>query len=305
LALNPNLSFPLQASGNTAMPFVTLSKDFVDQISACGEVLVVASPFYDPLVVKRAWCLYEAVMAHVHGVRTTVVSPPSEETALRDRINGADGHNILIEVMMTIDSSQAEATVAEDLRNIKRVIESEVEGGYLAVDSIYKTMIRQWVLSLLSALFDGFEAGSEEAAVFASKCGLIVKGVGEYSKAIEYYEKALAITLEVHGDQHPTVAIRYNNLGSVCKASGEYSKAIEYFEKALAIDLKVHGDQHPKVAIRYNNLGTVYVSQGEYSKAIEYFEKALAIRRRVLGDEHPDTEDTVEWLTDAKAKSVQ
>jgi hypothetical protein len=63
------------------MPFVTLSKAFVEQISACGEVLVVASPFYDPLVVKRGWCLYEAVMAYIHGVPTTVVSPPSAETS--------------------------------------------------------------------------------------------------------------------------------------------------------------------------------------------------------------------------------
>ena len=151
------------------MPFNTLSKDFVGQISACGEVLVVASPFYDPIVVKRMWCLFEVVMAKIHGVPTIVMLPPTEEMELLERIMGEDGHEILIEVMMTIDSSQAEATVAEDLHNIKQVIENEVEGGYLAVDAIYKTMIRRWVVSLLSTLLDLFDEGSVEASIFANK----------------------------------------------------------------------------------------------------------------------------------------
>ena len=227
------------------MPFETLSQDFVGQISGCGEVLVVASPFYNPIVIKRAWCLFEAVMANLHDVPTAVVLPPTEEAELRDRIMAAGGHDILIEVMTTIDSSQAEATVAEDLRNIKRVIEERVDGGYLAVDAIYKTMIRQWVLSLLGKLLGTFAAGSTKAALFASKCGAILKGVGEYSRAIEYYEKALAIDLKVHGDQHPEVATCYNNIGLVYYSQGEYSRAIEYYEKALAILLKVHGDGHP------------------------------------------------------------
>lgn len=195
-----------QALGNTAMPFDTLSEGFVGQITACREVLVVASPFYDPLVIHRAWCLFEAVIAFLDGVPIIVVSPPTEQTELRNRIyEREDGFEILIEVMTTIDSSRAEATVAEDLRNIQKVIESEVEGGCVAVDGIYKTMIRQWVLSLLDTLLGGFKAGSAEAGLFANKCGDIMRGVAEYTKAIEYHEKALAIRLDVHGDKRPEI----------------------------------------------------------------------------------------------------
>ena len=111
------------------MPFDTLSRDFVEQIKSCGQVLVVASPFYDPIVVRRAWCLFEAVMAKIHGVPILVVSPPTEVAALRDRIWSEGGHEVLVEVMMSIDSSKAQATVAADLENIRSVIETQVKGG--------------------------------------------------------------------------------------------------------------------------------------------------------------------------------
>ena len=272
------------------MPFDTLSKAFVEQITTCGQVLVVASPFYDPLVIKRMWCLFEAVIAKLHGVPITVVSPPTEETELRDRIfTRRAGGNTLIEVMMTIDSSRAEATVAEDLHNIKKLIESEVEGGYVAVDAIYKTMIREWVLSLLDTLLAGFKARSAEAAAFADKCGLIMHGVAEYTKAIEYFERGLAIELELYGDKHPNVTSSYNNIGEIYRQQGEYAKAIEYHEKALAIRLETLGPKHPNVAISYSNLGLTHDLQGEYTKAIDYYEKALAIDLEAHGPKHPTT----------------
>ena len=102
------------------MPFETLSQDFVGQISGCGEVLVVASPFYDPIVIKRAWCLFEAVMANLHDVPTAVVLPPTEEAELRGRIMAEGGHDILIEVMTTIDSSRAEVDPVSAVMNPRK-----------------------------------------------------------------------------------------------------------------------------------------------------------------------------------------
>ena len=38
--------------------------------------------------------------------------------------------------------------------------------------------------------------------------------MGEYDKAIEYYELALASDLKTYDEDHPNVAIRRNNLGA-------------------------------------------------------------------------------------------
>ena len=100
------------------------------------------------------------------------------------------------------------------------------------------------------------------------------QSVGDYDRAREYFEKALAIRVEI-GDKEGE-ASSYGNLGTVFKSLGEYDKAREYLEKALAIKIEI-GDKKGE-ATDYGNLGTVFKSLGEYDKAREYFEEALAIR---------------------------
>ena len=72
-------------------------------------------------------------MAKIYNIPIEVALPPSEEMRLRDRLMEEDGSEILIKVMMNIDSSKAEATMEQDKENIRRLIETEVEGGYMAV----------------------------------------------------------------------------------------------------------------------------------------------------------------------------
>ena len=55
--------------------------------------------------------------------------------------------------------------------------------------------------------------------------------LGEYQKAKEYYEKALAIAIEI-GDRNGE-GTRYGNLGVVFQSLGEYQKAKKYYEKAF------------------------------------------------------------------------
>ncbi|MGH8557921.1 MAG: tetratricopeptide repeat protein, partial [Methylococcales bacterium] len=86
-----------------------------------------------------------------------------------------------------------------------------------------------------------------------SNLGAAWRILGDAEKAIDYYEKALLIDLQVIGDQHPNVARNNNNLGEAWRNLGDAKKAIDYYKNALSIDLQVFGDQHPNVAIDYNN----------------------------------------------------
>ena len=46
-------------------------------------------------------------------------------------------------------------------------------------------------------------------------CHPAIHRQGQYDRALEYHAKDLAITLAVHGDQHPSTATTYNNMASV------------------------------------------------------------------------------------------
>ena len=69
--------------------------------------------------------------------------------------------------------------------------------------------------------------------------------MGDYKKAIGYFEKALESGLKTYGEKHPDVAIRWNNLGAAWKELGDYKKAIGYYEKARVIFETILGKDHP------------------------------------------------------------
>ena len=145
--------------------------------------------------------------------------------------------------------------------------------------------VRTELLELVSSVFG--ESHPDVASSY-NNIGFVYGATGDYSKALEYYEKSLKIRLSVLGENHPDVATSYNNIGSVYDDMGDYSKALEYYEKSLRIRLSVLGENHPDVASSYNNIGFVYGATGDYSKALEYYEKDLKIGLSVLGENHPD-----------------
>ncbi len=113
------------------------------------------------------------------------------------------------------------------------------------------------VITIITATIGGGYALGEDhpdVARVRNNLGMAWQSKGEYDKAIEYYEQALASDLKTLGEDHPSVAIRRNNLGSAWDAKGEYDKAIEYYELALASGLKTFREDHPDVAKFRNNL---------------------------------------------------
>ena len=101
--------------------------------------------------------------------------------------------------------------------------------------------------------------------------------LGEYAKAEEYLNNALAMKKEI-GDRKGE-ATCYGNLGTVYHSLGEYAKAEEYLNNALAMKKEI-GDRKGE-ATCYGNLGTLHHFLGEYTKAEEYLNNALAIQRQL------------------------
>ncbi len=59
--------------------------------------------------------------------------------------------------------------------------------------------------------------------------------MGNYQKAIEYFEKSLKIELRTLGEDHASIATTYSNIGSFHQNMGNYRKALDYYEKTLKI----------------------------------------------------------------------
>src|SRR6266568_2999237 len=90
---------------------------------------------------------------------------------------------------------------------------------------------------------------------------LLSGGLGNYTQAITYYDKALAID--------PRYVLAIIGKGYALDGLGNHTKAITYYAKALAID--------PRYIADLTNKGNFLNSLGNYRLSITYFDKALAI----------------------------
>ena len=107
--------------------------------------------------------------------------------------------------------------------------------------------------------------------------GIAYDSLTDFQKAIEYHERHLKISKEV-GDRAGE-GKAYGNLGNAYHSLGDFQKAIEYHERHLKISKEV-GDRAGE-GRAYGNLGNAYDSLGDFQKAIEYHERRLKISKEV------------------------
>ena len=224
--------------------------------------------------------LAQAFLIHpIEKVMNVLLADPSDNDILA-----------IEEAISELKSSQQNYKIKSLFQYINNVVKpNNILEAKLYVRSIEHIPTKQRIKALNKITSIKIEHDNEIAGDFYFYLAEQFYFISEYDKAIDYYEKALAIRLKVHGTEHPSTGRSYNNLGIVWKVKGEYDKAVDYHEKALAIRLKVHGTEHPSTGNIYNNLGSIWKRKGEYDKAIDYYEKALAIHFKVHGTEHPST----------------
>jgi tetratricopeptide (TPR) repeat protein len=95
----------------------------------------------------------------------------------------------------------------------------------------------------------------------------------EYTKAMEYYQKALHIFEQVLGIDHPNTANLLFNIGMTFYIQGDYAKSLECLKKALAIRERVLGPEHPSVVMLYASIGKVYLKVGDKKSAQIYLDR--------------------------------
>ena len=147
---------------------------------------------------------------------------------------------------------------------------------FLTLGGYYQNLA-DYYLELVTVYQQQEEQTNWKYTASLTSLGNVYYSLGEYQKAIEFYQQSLAITREI-GDRGGE-AYFYGNLGAVYQSLGEYEKAIEFHQQSLAIKREI-GDRGGE-ANSYNNLGNVYYSLGEYQKAIEFSQQSLAITREI------------------------
>ncbi len=101
---------------------------------------------------------------------------------------------------------------------------------------------------------------------------------GEWDKALEFYQKAEQIGIEVGG--RAGLGATYNNIGTIYDNKGEWNKALEFYQKAEQIQIEV-GDRAGLVSPWFNS-GTTMQKQNNtggdaYICAAAYLAESLGM----------------------------
>ena len=72
--------------------------------------------------------------------------------------------------------------------------------------------------------------------------------MGDYAKALHYYEKDLAICQSTLPSNHPDIATSYNNIAWVYRGKKDFKQALDYYERALGVWEKTLPPTHHNIA---------------------------------------------------------
>lgn len=129
---------------------------------------------------------------------------------------------------------------------------------------------------------------AKDRALTINSIGLLYYAKGEYKKAIDNFQKALAIWHSTLPVTHRHIASCYNQLGMALLSTTRYEEALICFNKALDIYEELNLADSPHVAIVVNNIGSLHRAKGEFALAKEQYQKALEMTVKWYGDEHPN-----------------
>jgi tetratricopeptide (TPR) repeat protein len=107
--------------------------------------------------------------------------------------------------------------------------------------------------------------------------GLVYDFLGQWDRALPYYEDALAISREI--DDRAGEGVYLQNIAGVYDEQGDKQQALALYEDALAI-LREIGDRAGE-SFTLNNQGTVYDDLDRYSEALAAYNQSLAISQGI------------------------
>jgi tetratricopeptide (TPR) repeat protein len=141
---------------------------------------------------------------------------------------------------------------------------------------------------LTAALQEAEQLNSPQTLTLVlTRLALVHLDLAHYQQAEPLLRRALEIGERSFGTDHPTVALRLNNLAQLLAATNRTAEAEPLTRRALEIDERALGADHPAVAVDLNNLAVLLKDTNRTAEAEPLMRRALEIGERSFGPDHP------------------
>ncbi|MBI4931738.1 MAG: tetratricopeptide repeat protein [Bacteroidetes bacterium] len=164
-------------------------------------------------------------------------------------------------------------------------MDEKTSGSYNGVGNVYlyqgifEKALENYLQSL--RLLEKGNGKKNKVGLVTANIGIVYYNLNNFDKAIEYYNRALQISIETADSSG--MATCCSNLGNVFKDKLEYNKSENYFKKAIAIFENL-GETYG-LANCYANIGAVKMRNKNYPEAIGYYMRAMDIYKELKSDD--------------------
>jgi CHAT domain-containing protein len=188
---------------------------------------------------------------------------------------------------------------------------TEMQGGYLNHNNLSSTAHSYWDMGSKYGSEGNYEKsllnyeyaykilcsdGDYNNASFTlCQIGEIYINQGDYSKALEYFQKSehinenleenLVSKFQEYMPEDPR-SKALNGISKIYLALGDYDKSLDYSKKAIKYESDKYGADHNGICKSLYNYAEGLTLTGDYKKAEEAMRTALALQLKVLGPKH-------------------
>jgi hypothetical protein len=254
------------------------NKSFMNAVREIGYVVVVLSPWKEPIPFTRAWCLWEIYCAIMTGSKLEVAMDNDEREDFVYNLN--DDPSRYMQLLADIDVAKSEAWKIEDRDQIFAAVES-MDGGFSKVNSMVCSRMRALVKAIIKDSIDESMKHGLSQYLIDSRMTYadILLDDGDYEGSLDMYRMCLEGYITLFDETDLNVARAYNGMAVVYDEQGEYEEALVNYEKSLVIRKDKLGQNHSKVGDLYTNIGAAYYRLDEYDKVSDeiYYVKNSSI----------------------------
>jgi hypothetical protein len=160
---------------------------FISAIGRMGQMVVVMTPWDNPVCLTRAWCLIELYACRSSGSHFGVAFPPAERIRFLGEISERPA--AFCDMLGKVNTEKSDCSRDEDRERIFTAVRG-LDGGFSALDRSVLSTMTEWLQRQLEEEMAGAAASGQEdvECKMMNALASVLGNNGDYDRALPLYE---------------------------------------------------------------------------------------------------------------------